>query len=90
MEFPKNHSFPDLQDGIYFFKGGYLVLKGNSANFLRHDNEHNNLQHLIKAHPLKGKLPDKYHDKIQLPKTEPQSGAHTVQALVRKGISKTL
>lgn len=71
MESPKNLDFPDLSDGIYFFKGGYLVLRGGVATLLRHDNDRNNLEHLIKVHRFNGRLPDKYLHKIQLPKTEP-------------------
>jgi len=65
MENPSSREFPDLEEGFYFFPGGYLVIQGENIKVLQHDNKTNNFEHLHRVHKCRGKLPDQYLGKIQ-------------------------
>jgi hypothetical protein len=78
----KNREFPDLEDGIYCFRGGYLIIEGESTTVLRHDDQYQNLEHLIKKYRFrKGPLTAAQLKKINLPPENPASGAYNVQKI---------
>lgn len=86
MEAPNRRPFPDLEEGIYFFSGGYLIIHEGSFQFLRHDNDRNNLEHLHKKYKIRGKLPEKYLELVQLPESAINMATYQIRGLIQKNI----
>lgn len=66
MEFLHPPDYQDLEDGFYFFPGGYLIMQEGQVKILQHDDQLNNFEHLHKKHKCRGRLPEKYLEKVQL------------------------